>query len=37
VDAVVAHLWEFEGGLAVRLRMFGDAEKAKARFPSDDD
>ena len=29
VDAVVAHLWEFEDDLAVRLRMFGNVEKAR--------
>ena len=32
VDAVVAHLWQFEDDLAVRLRMFGNVEKAKAQF-----
>jgi uncharacterized protein len=32
VDEHVAHLWEFRDGLAVRLRMFGDIEKAKRRF-----
>jgi ketosteroid isomerase-like protein len=32
IDQLVAHLWEFQGGLAARLRMFGDVEKAKRRF-----
>jgi ketosteroid isomerase-like protein len=32
VEYPVAHLWEFREGVVVRMRMFGDAEKAKRRF-----
>jgi ketosteroid isomerase-like protein len=32
LDQLVAHLWEFRGGRASRLRMFGDVEKARRRF-----
>jgi ketosteroid isomerase-like protein len=32
IDDPVAHLWEFRGGRAVRLRMFGDVERARQRF-----
>jgi ketosteroid isomerase-like protein len=32
IDQEVVHLVEFRDGLAVRLRMFGDVEKAKRRF-----
>jgi ketosteroid isomerase-like protein len=32
IDDRVAHLWEFRGGRVVRLRMFGDVEKARRRF-----
>jgi ketosteroid isomerase-like protein len=28
VESVIAHLWEMEGGLPVRLRIFGDKEQA---------
>jgi ketosteroid isomerase-like protein len=34
IDRPVAHLWELRDGLAVRLRMFGDAQRAKQRFLS---
>jgi ketosteroid isomerase-like protein len=32
LDESLAHLWEFSGEAAVRLRMFGDVEKARRRF-----
>jgi ketosteroid isomerase-like protein len=32
LDQLVAHLWEFRGRRASRLRMFGDVEKARRRF-----
>jgi uncharacterized protein len=32
VEYRVAHLWEFSEGAALRMRMFGDAEKARRRF-----
>jgi uncharacterized protein len=32
IDQRVAHVWEFAGDRAVRLRMFGDAEKSRRRF-----
>jgi ketosteroid isomerase-like protein len=35
LDQRVAHLWDFRGDRASRLRMFGDAEKARRRFLED--
>jgi ketosteroid isomerase-like protein len=32
IDQLVAHLWEFAGDRAVRMRMFGDVEKSRRRF-----
>jgi uncharacterized protein len=32
IDQAVAHLWELRGHRAVRLRMFGDVDKARRRF-----
>jgi ketosteroid isomerase-like protein len=32
LDEPVAHVWEFRGDRAIRLRMFGDADKARRRF-----
>jgi ketosteroid isomerase-like protein len=36
VEEVVAHLWQFDDGRVVRMRMFGNADKAKARFTGRD-
>jgi ketosteroid isomerase-like protein len=32
IDSEIAHLWEFRGDRVARLRMFGEAEKARQRF-----
>jgi ketosteroid isomerase-like protein len=32
IDQLVAHVWEFGGDRAVRMRMFGDVEKSRRRF-----
>jgi ketosteroid isomerase-like protein len=32
IDQTVAHLWELRGPRAVRVRMFGDVDKARRRF-----
>jgi ketosteroid isomerase-like protein len=32
IDQLVAHVWEFAGEQAVRMRMFGDVDKSRRRF-----
>jgi uncharacterized protein len=32
IDSRVAHIWEFRGDEVARLRMFGEAERARRRF-----
>ncbi|HEY1274936.1 MAG TPA: nuclear transport factor 2 family protein [Thermoleophilaceae bacterium] len=32
IDTHVAHVWEFDGDQVARLRMFGQAERARQRF-----